>query len=77
MIKRTVIEQENRTGNEVGTKVVVSGNKTLTCLASATQVEINSAFSESEEMDNVDRNWVEKGKPWTEDDEAFLDRMSS
>lgn len=69
--------QKNRKGNEVGTKVVVRGNKTLTCLASATKVEINSAFSESEEMADVERNWVEKGKPWTEDDEAFLNRMSS
>ena len=27
--------------------------------------------------DNLECNWVEKGKSWTEDDEAFLDRMSS
>ena len=63
MVSRAVINRENRVSNEVGIKVVVRGNKKLTCLVSATEVEINLAFSESEEMDKVDRNWEEKGKP--------------
>jgi hypothetical protein len=57
--------------------VVVRGNKKLTCLASTTEEEINQAFIESDQMDDIERRWEEKGKIWTKDDESFLDRMSS
>jgi hypothetical protein len=58
-------------------KVVIRGERTLYCAENATETEINAIFAESDELDRIEREWEAKGSPWTEDDEAFLNRMSA
>ena len=57
--------------------MVVRGNKKLTCRATATEEEINKVFAQSDKTDKLRSEWQAKGSPWTEDDEAFLNRMSA
>ena len=77
MVTGTIDNREGRSGNEVGVKMVVRGNKKLTCRATATEEEINKVFAQSDKTDKLRSEWQAKGSPWTEDDEAFLNRMSA
>ena len=60
-----------------GFKVVVRVNTTLTCRTTATDEEINNMFEESDKTDRLISEWKANDSPWTDDDEAFLNRMSA
>lgn len=45
--------------------------------ASTMTAQERAAFEEAErKMDEAQRNWVASGSPWTDDQEAFLNRMT-
>ncbi len=52
------------------------GTKVVT-MAGLTTEQISKMEYESEQMRQKEKEWEEKGSPWTDDDEALLNRMSS
>lgn len=52
------------------------GTKVVT-MAGLTAEQINKMDHESEQMRQSEEEWKAKGSPWTEDNEALLNRMSS
>lgn len=59
--------------------VVVEKNKNgvrVEQLASLTLEQIAWIEKTGQTMDEAEKNWITKGCPWTEDDEAFLERMT-
>lgn len=78
MVTGAAVRRENSVNNKkYGIKVVIRGERTLYCSKNATEAEINAIFAESEDMERAKLAWQAKGSPWTEDDEAFLNRMSA
>lgn len=45
-------------------------------LASLTPEQVAWIESTGRMMDEAEKKWIAKGRPWTEDDEAFLERMT-
>lgn len=59
--------------------VVIENNQNGTRveqLASLTLDQIAWIEKTGQAMDEAEKNWIAKGRPWTEDDEALLERMT-
>ncbi len=56
--------------------IMPDGTKVVTMLG-LTAEQLQQIDNESEQMRRKEKAWEAKGSPWTDDDEALLNRMSS
>ncbi len=62
----------NPWGNEMPPVVVVSRGNAVE-ISPILQARFEEA---SRKMDELEAKWIADGRPWTDDDEAFLNRMT-
>lgn len=62
----------NPWGNEIPPVVVISRGNAVDISA-----KLRASFEEaSRKIDESEAKWIADGSPWTDDDEAFLNRMT-